>query len=120
MCTVKTIRKRYSVHGFRVVLHHFIQVARDGSFQLRSGVVQSAEAGLQRDRIPGFDAFFGMLVDLFLLLLEASEIILNQESGVELAHRHLVINYGRERTHQNRFVDELKEEVSLLPGGGMI
>ena len=82
----------YSVHRFGIHVHHFIQIAGNGAFQFRSGVVQSAQSGLQGDGIAAVLAG-RIFIHHFLLLFESPEVVLNEEGGVEFTHRHLVVDY---------------------------
>lgn len=80
------------MHGLWIVFHKFVQVARNGSFQFWSSVVKSTQSSLKSHCIDDSVALAVALVELFFFLLEAPEIVLNEESGVELAYRHFVIN----------------------------
>jgi hypothetical protein len=46
-------------------------------------------------RIGVFMAKLVHLLHLLLALLEPSEVVLDKEGRVELAHRHIIISYGR-------------------------
>lgn len=75
------------MHGLRF-LGQLIQIAGDGALQRWRYFVQRAQARLQCDRIAVGMTLFALLL---LALLEASEIVLYQVSGIELAHGHLII-----------------------------
>lgn len=78
------------MHGLRIDIHQFVQVAGNGSLQLWPGVVQCPQPGLKCDGI--HRTIFGVLVQRLLLLLESPEVVLDEERGVKLAYRHLVVN----------------------------
>ena len=80
------------MHRLRIVVHELVQIAGNGALELGSGVVQRSQASLQRDRVNRSIAVVRLLVEHLLLLLEAAEVLLDEERGVELAHCHFVVD----------------------------
>ena len=66
------------------------QLARDGSLQLRPGLVERPQSGLQG---PGVLGQAGAHVVVVLLLLEPPEVVLDEEGGVEFAHSDLLLKH---------------------------
>lgn len=61
------------------------EVTGDGPLELRPGLVQGAKAGLERQD------FVDVAVEAeVFLLLESSEVVLDEEGGVEFANSHLL------------------------------
>lgn len=81
------------VRRFRIVVHKFFQISRNRSLQFGSRLVQSPQASLERYRIVAF--LVSLSHFLFFALLESTEVVLDEESRVELAHRYLVVDSGR-------------------------
>ena len=65
------------------------QLTGDGALELWPGLVQGSEAGLERSSVLR-GAGRGHVV-IVLLLLESSEVILNEEGGIELANSHFFL-----------------------------
>ena len=73
------------------VFHHLVKIARDGPLELGSLLVQRPEAGLEGDCVLLLAAVVRQSLR-FLLLLEAAEVVLDQERGIELAYRYLIFH----------------------------
>ena len=73
-------------HLLRVVT----QFTGDGSLQLRPGLVQGPQAGLQGPRVLRQTCPHVVIV---FLLLEPSEVVLDEEGGVELSNCDLLLQH---------------------------
>lgn len=80
------------MHWFWIVIAEFIQIAGYGTFEFWSRFVQRSETGLKCHRIAAQVSIHRWFV---FSLLESPEVVLDQESGVELADRHLIVDTGR-------------------------
>ena len=76
----------YEGHLLRVVT----QLAGDCSLQLRAGLVQGPQSRLQGSGVLGQTSPHVVIV---LLLLKPPEVVLDEEGGVELSNRDLLLQH---------------------------
>ena len=81
------------MHWLWIVFHQLLQIARYGSLQLGPSIVKSAQSSLKSHRIDGSLSVHSFFVEHLLFLFEAPEVVLDEESSVELAYGHLVIDW---------------------------
>lgn len=79
--------RTYPMHRFRIT--QFIQISRNSPLELGTGLVERSQSSLKRDSVA---AKIAIGHRLFLALLEATEVVLDEEGGVELANGDLVID----------------------------
>lgn len=79
------------MHWFWIVIAEFIQIAGYGTFEFWSRFVERSEAGLKSHCVAAQVSVQGRFV---FSLLESPEVVLDQESGVELADCHFVVDTG--------------------------